>query len=145
MSPADLLPATLAGYCRVRLLHDSYPLLVPSPGSRVTGAVFDLQNAHEFERVRFFEADEYEFATCTVDVLEQGPAEVLFCAEANMPSGALGEWHLARWQAQHKRRYLRQATRFMACFGHMSAIEADRYWHDPDAADDVQDLRIARG
>ena len=129
-----LLPARIDDYRRVRLLHDTYPMLVPAAGHSVHGAVFDLRSEREFERVRFFEAEEYRFERCRVTLADGSPVEALFCAEDDMPGGALGDWYFEEWQRRHKPRYLHQARRFMSAFGLMSAAEADSLWSDESAA-----------
>jgi len=140
----ELIPARIDDYQRVRLLHDSYPMLAPAPGQCVHGAVFELLSAREFERIRFFEADEYQFSPCRVQLADRRWQEVLFCAEAAMPGGALGEWRLADWQRRHKPRYLEQARSFMSAFGLMSPAEAESLWSG-DATDSSPPARQAAG
>ncbi|MCA8966450.1 MAG: gamma-glutamylcyclotransferase [Planctomycetes bacterium] len=141
VAAADLRAARIDDYQRVRLLHDTYPMLVPAPGQCVHGAVFDLRSERELERIRFFEADEYQFETCRVQLPDGAWHEALFCAEAAMPGGALGEWHLAEWQRRHKARYLRQARRYMSAFGLMSPAQADSLWTAADSSPEAVSRR----
>ena len=122
------LAARLAGYVRVRLPDETYPVLAPKPGGLVHGAVLSDLGSNDFERVRFFESDEYEFASCLVELESGERLEATYCAENEVVPGASESWELAWWQTHHKPDYLIMIRHYMALYGRAELDEAEALW-----------------
>ena len=126
----ELVSATIQGYSRVCLPHETYPMLVvdvehDAPGMLVYGLC-----KSDLERIVFFEGDEYELSPCQVRLKDGSVAEALFFDEGTMPPAESTEWDFVHWQKEYKPYMLRQSKRYMSYFGHMSAAEADIHWQE---------------
>lgn len=121
-------PAQLAGYRCVQYPTETFPILQPEPDKVVQGLLIDGLSELAYQRILFFEGDEYELQTCRVQSAV-GEREAAYCADVTQPGALYDEWTLARWQREHKAAFCIQVDKYMALFGTMSATEADQYWH----------------
>ena len=120
-------PARLHGYQRVRLPNESYPTLRPAPGACVPGVVVRNLSATDYERVAFFESEEYELRECTVVTATGASESALFCFE-DSAGEASAPWELDWWQHHHKSTHLAVFQAFMALFGQLDTVQADARW-----------------
>ena len=110
------------------VLEESFPILRAAPGERAAGTLVHGLDERAFERVLFFEGDEYALAPIEVRVGEEARAAVYFRdLGVYRPSGH--PWSFARWRrAAGYADFLDLTARYMRLFGHMSAREADAIW-----------------
>ncbi|MGI9317054.1 MAG: gamma-glutamylcyclotransferase family protein [bacterium] len=121
-------PGVFAGYRKVRLPHETYPILVPDADSSAEGILIDGLNKHELNRIVFFEGDEYELSPCSIHLPDGSGVDALFFDEGVMPPPRSEEWDLALWLQHHKGFMLRQSSHYMSYYGLLSASEADSHW-----------------
>lgn len=122
------LSAWLPGFRAVRLPDESYPVLMTAPGSSVVGELLSGLSAADFERIAFFENQEYRFEHCTVLLKDGARREALVCAEDQVEPGAREPWELESWRRIHKAVFMEHTRQFMKHFGTASPGEADRIW-----------------
>jgi len=105
-----LVPATLAGYRRFRLVGRSYPSLVPADAdARVDGLLFKRCTPGEWARLAAYEDREYQVRTVTVET-PAGPrrAKAFLGGPAHRRLDAGRDWHFARWLQRDKAGYLQR-------------------------------------
>jgi hypothetical protein len=111
--PRRMAPATLAGWRRLRVAGECYPLISPAPGEQVEGAIVDISPA-EARRLAWYEGDDYEPRELGVTL----PSGEIVPALVFLPKPDLahaGEpWDPARWRREHKAALLEAAGRWMA-------------------------------
>ena len=130
VGPTDLAPARLQGFARRRVLTDSFPMLVEDPNGHVDGAVFTARDQTDHDRVLFFEDFDYDLEPCR-PVLESGEeVEALYCGAEPQTAAADALWSLAEWSKAHKAPFLEISHIYMACFGKMTAEEAEPVWQE---------------
>lgn len=122
--------ATIAGFSKVRLPHESYPMLVPAAESEADGVLIHGLSRQDLDRIVFFEGEEYELAPCEVRLAGGEVVDGLFFDEGVMPPPRTETWEFEAWRRDHKDYLMRQSRVYMAWFGRMSAAEADRYWQE---------------
>lgn len=109
VDPADLEPATLAGFDRVGVLGASYPVLVPAPGASVAvdGLLFLRATRRDIARINRFEGDGYRAEAHDVRTAGGGARRAwlyLGVEGALVPSGRA--WALEAWRRLHKPAFL---------------------------------------
>src|SRR5690606_22005033 len=77
-----LPPAWLHGCRRMRILHDSFPVLVADPSAAVDGLVFTAAGPQDQARILFFEDYDYDLATCRPVLGDDSTVEALFYGAA---------------------------------------------------------------
>ena len=128
-------PAQLAGFRCVQYPTETFPILHAETRKLVDGLLIDGLSALAYQRILFFEGDEYELQSCLVQT-HGGEREALYCADVTEPGELYDEWTLARWQREHKAAFCVHVEQYMALFGTMSATEADQHWLAITAAGD---------
>ena len=127
-APGALAPARLPGYRRMRILRDSFPILVEDPSAAVDGLVFTTASAEEGARILFFEDYDYDMALVRPVLRDGRVLEATFCgAEAGVQASD-EHWDLERWAARHKPGFLELSRIYMACYGRMTTDEAESVW-----------------
>jgi len=122
--------AWLGGYRKVRLPHETYPMLVPEAEKSTEGVlIYGLEKDH-LDRIVFFEGEEYELTPCQVKTEKSCSIEALFFDEGIMPAPYTVEWDYQHWLQHHKEFMIRQSRKYMSYYGLMSAAEADVYWQN---------------
>jgi len=126
-----IVPAILGGYRRVKLPHETYPLLVfdASEDGVVEGVLIYGLNKEELNRIVFFEGEEYELAPCQTKS-DQQVVDALFFDEGVMPIAESEEWSFEVWRQLHKQYLIRQSRAYMSYYGKLSAKEADIHWQN---------------
>jgi len=110
------------------MLHDeTYPVLAHMAGDCVPGQLLAL-NEQDMSRVRFFEADEYEFEAAQVRDVSGNVVDALLCAERATRPGPRYPWSLRRWQREHKSAFLIHAQTYMNLYGKSTVAQADVVW-----------------
>lgn len=122
------LGARLPGYRVVRLPDETYPVLVWAPESNVSGELLRGLSAEDFERIAFFENQEYRFEPCTVTLEDGSRRDALYCGENQTEPGAHEPWRLETWQRIHKTAFLEHTRQFMTFYGTVGPGEADEIW-----------------
>jgi hypothetical protein len=113
VASAEMIPAWLYDYRRVRAAAVSYPLLVPAPGVVVGGVVFRPRDDREDVRILHFEGEEYAARWMNVR-LGRGrrrAARVFFAGEALRATAE--SWDLVAWTSAHKAAFLVQCREWM--------------------------------
>jgi Gamma-glutamyl cyclotransferase, AIG2-like len=113
VASAEMIPAWLHDYRRVRAAAVSYPLLVPAPGVVVGGVVFRPRDDRDDVRIRHFEGEEY-FARWMNVRLGRGrrrAARVFFAGEVLQATAE--SWDLVAWTSAHKAAFLVQCREWM--------------------------------
>ena len=121
-------PATIRGYRKVCLPHETYPVLVPEVDHYAEGILLYGLTRLELDKIVFFEGEEYELSPCTAVLADGSFIDALFFDEGVMPMPQSEDWLFSVWIDQHKDYMLRQTSHYMTYFGLMSAVEADHYW-----------------
>ncbi len=109
----ETVPATLAGYRRVRTVREPYPMLLPTPGAIVEGVVLLEPSVEDERRIAFFEEDEYTERWLPVRLADgrEIPVRVFFALRALGCSDR--PWDLRCWARKHKARYLELCREWM--------------------------------
>ncbi|HEY9568724.1 MAG TPA: gamma-glutamylcyclotransferase family protein [Thalassobaculum sp.] len=123
-----LAPARLHGYRRMRILRDSFPVLVADPPAAVEGLVFTAAGAQDDARILFFEDYDYDLAPCR-PVLDDGTTvEATFCGAAEGVAASDEPCDLSRWAAGHKAGFLELSRIYMDCYGRLTPQQAEPVW-----------------
>lgn len=128
VAPAALTPARLPGYRRVRVLRDSFPILVADPAATVAGAVFASASAEEDARIRFFEDFDYGLMPCRPVLGDGDTVTAVFCGALPGVLGSDEPWELERWTRRHKRGFLELSRIYMDCYGRLTPEQAEPVW-----------------
>jgi hypothetical protein len=112
LTEAALLPATLAGFRRVRAAGKWFPILVPGLNlDRVAGAVALGLSAAEIARIVAYENDGYALKRVTARLAGGKAARALVFLPIKGAGNSLKPtaepWDLAQWQEREKPRVLR--------------------------------------
>lgn len=129
--PADTLdrqPATLHGYTRVQVSHESFPALRAQPGAAVQGAVFAGLTEEDARRICFYEGTEFSLETCIVETADAGRVEALVFIFNDLRRLLEHGWELDDWQDQHKTAYLPLARAWMDGYGHEDFATLEARW-----------------
>ncbi len=125
--------ATLPGYRSVQLPNESFPILQPDTNASCHGILLSGLSELAYQRIRFFEGDEYELQLCSVST-GNGPVTARYCADTTHPDQTLSGWSLSDWQTNHKEHFCKRVESYMKLFGTLSTTEADKYWLASDPA-----------
>jgi|GEM_PF-349923 len=128
VDPAALAPARLPGYRRMRILRDSFPVLVEDPAAAVDGLVFTSASADEDARILFFEDYDYDMAPCRPVLPDGRVVEATFCGAEEGMQASDEPWELRPWADRHKPGFLELSRIYMACYGRMTPDEAESVW-----------------
>ncbi|MGE5146107.1 MAG: gamma-glutamylcyclotransferase family protein [Candidatus Eiseniibacteriota bacterium] len=115
-----LLPATLAGFRRVPVTGQSFPVVIVDPRGKVEGALVAGLDVAEAARLSYFEGSAYQALRQRVALADGALVEAwLFVPAPRQPFAPglrprPGQWDLAAWQRRHKPGYLRGLRRAMA-------------------------------
>jgi hypothetical protein len=123
-----LAPARLPGYRRMRILNDSFPVLVPDHAAEVHGVVFTTASVHEDARILFFEDYDYDLAPCLPVLPDGNTVQATFCGAEDGVQASDEHWDWQRWAARHKTGFLELSRIYMACYGRLSPDEAETVW-----------------
>lgn len=128
----ELIPATLPGYVRRRVIGEDFPVLVNAPHYEVAGAVFEPRGDDEFQRLLFYEGSDYRLQPCR-PLLENGrrvPAEYFAGAPILARSGEV--WDYEDWCRRTKESFLAYVRPLMNNF--RAYADPDPYWRltDPE-------------
>lgn len=115
---ADLAPARLHGWRRVRTAREPYPTLVRDPSGVVEGVCFLRAGPGDESRIRHFENEEYAERWMTVQAERDGTvrARVFFAAPELGTTEEL--WSLEGWRRVHKNVYLEECRAWMQACPH---------------------------
>lgn len=127
VDPDMVCPARLADFATHTYPNESFPLLKPSPGNFARGEVIYGMSQTDFDRINFYEGDEYGFGELEVELADGSLITATFNRseplEVNTP-----EWNLTCWQRDEKPTFIIMCQRYMALYGTMSIDEADAVW-----------------
>lgn len=110
---AELRPATLRGYGRVRAREASYPLLVPAPGAATSGLLLLAPSTRDIRRLNHFESGEYVAELRGVSAPVGTVAAWLFMGEERF-HGSSDIWDLKSWAATEMPGFLARCAGWMA-------------------------------
>lgn len=128
VAPGALVPARLAGYRRMRIHNDSFPILVAETGAAVDGVTFTSASPEEDARIRFFEDYDYDLAPCRPVLPDGRVLEASFCGAMAGVQASAESWELRRWAARHKQGFLALSRIYMSCYGRMTPEQAESVW-----------------
>lgn len=117
VDPADLAPASLPGFARMRAAAASYPILVRDPDDTADGRLLRRTGRRDIARINHFESEEYAAERHLVRTGEGIRPAWLYASldVAHMrPSGE--PWRLRHWQASAKAAFLDAIDGWMADF-----------------------------
>lgn len=105
-----LVPASIAGFRRVRAQGQTYPMLVPGlPKDCVEGAIASGFTRAEIDRLVAYEGEGYVLTTLPALLQDGGTTTVqVFLPIAGGLRASNEPWDLARWQREDKPRTLRR-------------------------------------
>src|SRR3546814_11940803 len=105
----------------MRILRDSFPVLVADPPAAVEGLVFTAAGAQDDARILFFEDYDYDLAPCR-PVLDDGTTvEATFCGAAEGVTASDESWDLSRWAAATNTGYPELLRIYLASYGLQTA------------------------
>ncbi|MEQ9811602.1 MAG: gamma-glutamylcyclotransferase family protein [Azospirillaceae bacterium] len=120
-------PASLPGWRRVRVLGESYPVIVPSADHVVDGITVESLRPDDLDRLLFFEGDEY--ALRPVDIVHDGaPARAHVFASTEILQATDRDWHLDDWRRAQKAETMYVTEEWMALHGRLSIEQAEELW-----------------
>lgn len=136
VSELQLQPAVVSGYQRRLVVGESFPVLVKSAQSKVSGLLIWGLKDIALQRAQFFEGEEYVLQPIQAEglpeshstLLMHGVCDALFFADNQRYEIDEADWSLQAWQAAEKSEFLARLNHYMHHFGQMSAAEADQHW-----------------
>jgi hypothetical protein len=124
--------ATIYDFIRRRALNESFPILVPHPGGRVDGVVVTDLTAADVDRLRFYEATDYEgsdYALATLPVECRGE---FLAAQVFLPTAQLSAdemiWDFDAWAAVERPLFIEMIQERMSRYGSISAAKNNALW-----------------
>lgn len=133
--------ATLRDYRCMKVIGETFPVLLKSPGGSAPGALVEGLNDHDIDRILFFESDEYEAVPLSVDRADGRCLTAHVFLKTDKLVTVEEAWRFEDWLAHHKDDYLRETRLWMALYGYVDYREADRLWDEAVAAGrPLQDL-----
>lgn len=122
-----LVSAVAIGYQTFKLPDETYPILSPSPENQVEGGILTGLSRTQWDRLNFFEGDEYTLAD--IQVFAKGePMDACYYGERSVVPGASSVWRLDWWQKHHKHDFLSLIIRYMALFENGDLEQAEALW-----------------
>ena len=112
--PAELEPAHLLGYRRVRPLNAPYPIVVPDPAGRVAGQLLAKPSPRDLVRLRHFESEEYETSPVMAETARGRVRVEAFMALDGVFEHRDEPWDLDFWAPRHKAAFLGRCALWMA-------------------------------
>ncbi len=107
VDPAELEPARLKGFRRVRVQGASYPMLVPDPTGRVEGRLWRTGDRRERARLDAYEGPGYRLELVRVETRSgERVAALVYRAVPGLLRPTEEAWELAAWQTRFKPLYL---------------------------------------
>ncbi|TVR97948.1 MAG: gamma-glutamylcyclotransferase [Rhodospirillales bacterium] len=108
-------PARLNGYRRMVRAGASYPILVADPAAAVAGILVSGLDAHDQDRLRRFEGEDYRLDRLAVLVRCGGTMTAqVFMPQPWVQAGS-EPWDLPAWRRRHKARYVARLRAFGMC------------------------------
>lgn len=120
--------AVLAGWSRVAIAGDSFPVIVPEVGNAVSGVLVEVPDGDPVARLRYFEDLDYRVDTMTVTCGDGTRVAAQVCVDTGIVLRTSTPWSFARWQAEERAVFLEIARAFMAQFGLVAIEDADALW-----------------
>lgn len=121
-------PATLPGYKQRNVSGENFPVILADENSSTTGVLIDGLGAEDFERILFYEGNEYYLAPITVtDNKNTAVAACVFLSN-DIYQTATQAWNFDTWQKSEKRDFLLRVQNYMQYFGKLSVEDADQHW-----------------
>lgn len=102
---AQLLPATLAGWRRVRALGEPYPILLPEAGGVVLGVVVQDLSDTDVAKLSHYEGTKYDLVEASAD-LGGTPHPVHFYRPGPAFRADPAPWDFATWLKVEKAAFL---------------------------------------
>lgn len=108
--------ATLEDYRLCKAANASYPVIIESPASHISGVCFRPENLRQLARILHFEDDEYLPVSCLLQ-LEDGLRLNAYAFIGLEVMKALDEpWSLVEWQQSQKSAFMPQIPGWMDDF-----------------------------
>ncbi|HYE49967.1 MAG TPA: gamma-glutamylcyclotransferase family protein [Azospirillaceae bacterium] len=123
----EAVPARLAGWRRVRVPGEAYPVVMPDPLGSVAGLLVRLEGEAELDRVRFFEGVSFRLRQFPVESLGGGTKLAWVAAPAAEHPSEEGPWDLGLW-SPHREAYLAATAAYMAAYGTVDVAEIHLVW-----------------
>ncbi|MEM9601650.1 MAG: gamma-glutamylcyclotransferase family protein [Pseudomonadota bacterium] len=124
----DCAAVVLDGYRRVRVVDESYPALVASPGDSVDGILVSGLSAEEALRILWFEGEEYQPEAVQVR-FERGGFDEAYTFLAAPDLGLTAEpWDYAAWANDALPDYVSMTAEWMDGYGENDFAAQDAIW-----------------
>jgi hypothetical protein len=130
ISNEQIIAAKAPGFQKYVYPGDSYPVLVSRATEAVTGGLLAGLSNDDLKRIRFYEGDEYEFGTLTVENANGHRQPALFNKATDDERHSDEIWCLETWQHREKASFMIYCQRYMALYGTMSIEQADAVWRE---------------
>ena len=127
IDPDMVCPARLADHATHTYPNESFPLLQQSTGNFAQGEVVYGMSETDFDRINFYEGDEYGFGELEVELADGSLITAIYNRSEPMNVDT-PEWNITCWQREEKPLFMGMCQRYMALYGQMSIDEADVIW-----------------
>lgn len=114
LPPQAFVPATLPGHSRWRVQGGSYPIAVPDPRGKVSGATVRGLSPRDVARLAAFEGPGYRIAPLKVRVAGTLSTVSVFEPLVSKLKPTDRPWSLALWQRQDKRPFVGRLVRALS-------------------------------
>lgn len=119
--------SVLEGFHQRNVIGEDFPVVLANQCSTTSGVVIEGLDQQAFDRILFYEGDEYYLAPAVVDVDNMKQDACVFLSSGAYHTGD-EIWDFQHWQHQEKPKFLTRVESYMQYFGKMTATEADQYW-----------------
>ena len=123
----EVQPARVLGRVQRCVVGQNYPVLITQEQGTVQGVLISGLNSSGFERIVFFEGDEYVLDSLDVEVDDRSIRACYF-RDTGVDEVTDQEWQFDRWLKNEKAAFVERTRNYMTWFGKLSRTEADRYW-----------------
>lgn len=120
--------AALAGYLQRNVIGEDFPVIIESEGSSTSGVVIYGLNQLAFERIFFYEGNEYYLAPVDVVDTENSIIHASVFLSTGVYQTGSESWSFDQWRQHEKADFIKRVDHYMKYFGKLSAADADQYW-----------------
>jgi len=124
--------ATVHDFIQRRALNESFPILVSHPGGRAEGVLVTDLTAADVDRLKFYEASDYEGSDYALAALPVECRGEFLAAQIFMPTAHIAAdemvWDFDTWAAVDRPLFMATVQERMSRYGRISAAENNALW-----------------